>query len=288
MKFSNPRFTFAPKLDFTVKSTISISLIIFTLLAFGNVAAQAEDDTAKKLLALIDYIGGDYKNAVEADKVRNPNEYQEQLEFARRSLELFDQVKKADSDKASIESDLKVLVKHVEDKADPKTVTAIAHGIEKKIIDAYGIVPYPRQLPSLAAGRQLFMENCAQCHGPTGKGDGPGRESMNPKQPLPANFTDAEFMAGLSPFKAFNAISFGVDNTAMASFAALSEAQRWELAFYVLSLRFPADAAKTGEALMRKNPVPPELMGIATVSSLTNEELAEKLKEHFRDRKSVV
>src|ERR1043166_2166806 len=283
MKFSNPRFTFAPKLDFTVKSTISISLILFTLLAFGNVAAQAEDDTAKKLLALIDYIGGDYKNAVEAGKVRNPNEYQEQLEFARRSLELFDQVKKADSDKASIESDLKVLVKHVEDKADPKTVTAIAHGIEKKIIDAYGIVPYPRQLPSLAAGRQLFMENCAQCHGPTGKGDGPGRESMNPKQPLPANFTDAEFMAGLSPFKAFNAISFGVDNTAMASFAALSEAQRWELAFYVLSLRFPADAAKTGEALMRKNPVPPELMGIATVSSLTNEELAEKLKEHFRD-----
>src|SRR5437867_6685537 len=112
MKSSSPRFIFPLKLDLAAQAAIKIALILFfTLLVLANVSAQAADDSAKKLLALIDYIGGDYKNAVEAGKVRNPNEYQEQLEFARRSLELFDQIKKAEnSDKALIESDLKILI----------------------------------------------------------------------------------------------------------------------------------------------------------------------------------
>jgi mono/diheme cytochrome c family protein len=39
-----------------------------------------------------------------------------------------------------------------------------------------------------SAGRQVFMQNCAVCHGPEGKGDGPGAAGLNPK---PANFSDS-------------------------------------------------------------------------------------------------
>jgi mono/diheme cytochrome c family protein len=39
-----------------------------------------------------------------------------------------------------------------------------------------------------SAGRQVFMQNCVVCHGPEGKGDGPGSAGLNPK---PANFSDA-------------------------------------------------------------------------------------------------
>jgi high-affinity iron transporter len=258
-------------------------ILLFVLVLFPSSPALA-DDTARKLLALIDYIGSDYKNAVQAGKILNQDEYQEQLEFSKRSLELFDQLKEVDkTDKAGVEPDLKMLAKQIENKADTKMVGAVADSIKSKMMTAYHIVPYPRQLPSFEAGRLLFAQNCSQCHGEAGKGDGPGRQSMNPKQPVPANFTDAEFMSGLSPFKAFNAISFGVENTAMASFAALSEDQRWQLAFYVFSLRFSQDQAKSGEALLQKKKLPGELTDVATLSTLTDDQLSEKVKGYFTE-----
>ena len=257
------------------------ALILVALLAASTALA---DESAKRLLALIDYIDSDYKNAVQAGKILNASEYQEQLEFSKRVMELFQQLKQVDkSDKAGIEGDLKILVNQIESKADPKAVSGTATVIGKKIRDTYNIIPHPRQLPSFEAGKKLFAENCAQCHGETGKGDGPSRATMNPKQPLPANFTDPEFADGLSPFKAFNAISFGVENTAMASFAALSEEERWQLAFYVLSLGFSESQSKAGESLLQKNRVPAELTDVAALSTLTGSQLSDKLKAYFTD-----
>jgi len=256
--------------------------LVFVALLLASAAFA--DDSAKKLLALIDYIDSDYKNAVQAGKILNASEYQEQLEFSKRVMELFQQLKQVDkSDKAGIEGDLKILVNQIEGKADAKAVSGTATVIGKKIRDAYNIIPHPRQLPSFEAGKKLFAENCASCHGETGKGDGPTRITMNPKQPPPANFTDPEFVAGLSPFKAFNAISFGVENTAMASFAALSEDERWQLAFYVLSLRFSEDQSKDGASLLQKNPIPAELTAVAALSTLTGAQLSDKLKAYFPD-----
>jgi mono/diheme cytochrome c family protein len=33
--------------------------------------------------------------------------------------------------------------------------------------------PVPANPASIAAGRKIFMQRCAKCHGETGKGDGP-------------------------------------------------------------------------------------------------------------------
>ncbi|MGH7767725.1 MAG: FTR1 family protein, partial [Candidatus Binatia bacterium] len=162
-----------------------------------------------------------------------------------------------------------------------------ASGAKDKLIAAYKIVPYPRQLPSLAAGKKVFLENCAQCHGDSGRGDGPARSTMNPKTPPPANFTDADFMAGLSPFKVFNTATFGIDNTAMASFAALPEEQRWQVAFYVLSLRFSSEQAARGESLLQSKNLLAELTDLAALSTRTDEELTNKLKESFPDERQT-
>jgi high-affinity iron transporter len=255
------------------------AVVVLLILLFAASPAFAEDE-ARRLVALLDYLGSDYKNAVQDGKIINQDEFTEMQEFSKRTLELIKQLKA--TDKAGVEPSLKSLANQIENKADPKAVAELANGAKQKLIATYNIVPYPKQLPSLASGKAIYSENCTQCHGETGKGDGPSRSTMNPKTPPPANFTDGEFMAGLSPFKAFNAVSFGVENTAMASFAALSEDQRWQVAFYVLSLRFSADSAKAGASLLQSKNVTSDLTNVSTLATSSDEQLVEKLKPYAK------
>jgi high-affinity iron transporter len=236
-------------------------------------------DEARRIVSLIDYIGGDYRNAVQGGKIVNPDEYQEMSEFAARSLDLFRQLQSAEGDKAGIQKELNALAAHIKNKTGEDAVPELAQQIKDRLIKTYNIVTYPKALPSYPSARTIYLENCAQCHGEAGRGDGPGRESMNPKTPAPANFTDAEFMAGLSPFKVYNTTTFGIDNTAMSSFAALPDDQRWQLAFYVMALRFSADAASAGEAWLKGKTPPADFTSIATLATSSDDELAEKIKQ---------
>ena len=255
--------------------SLTLVFLVFLLFAASTVFA---DDEARRLVAVLDYVGSDYKNAVRDGTIVSQEEYQEMQEFTKRILELLNQLKEIDKgDKAGVEPTINSLASQIEKKGDATRVAELANNAKTKLISTYNIVPYPKTLPSLAVGKQVYDENCAQCHGVTGKGDGPGRETMNPKNPAPANFTDLERMASLSPFKAFNTATFGVEGTAMASFAALSEDQRWQVAFYVLSLRFSADSARAGAALLQSKNVPGDLTTVATLATSSNERLLEKL-----------
>src|SRR5260370_23650779 len=57
--------------------------------------------------------------------------------------------------------------------------------------------------------------------------------------PKPTNFLDRDQMGRLDPYKAFNAITFGVSGTALPSFSVLPEDDRWALAFFIFTLRQP-------------------------------------------------
>jgi high-affinity iron transporter len=259
-------------------------MLVATLLLFlASASSLWAADEAKRIVALIDYIGGDYRNAVQGGKVLNPDEYQEMSEFSARSLDLFRQLKSTEGDKAGIEKDLGALVAHIKNKTGDDAVPELAEKIKDRLIKTYNIVTYPQALPSYAGARTIYLQNCAQCHGESGKGDGPGRESMNPKTPAPANFTNAEFMTGLSPFKVYNTTTFGIDNTAMASFAALPDEQRWQLALYVLALRFSAESAAAGEAWLEGKSVPDDLVRVATLATSSDEDLSGRIKKLFPD-----
>jgi mono/diheme cytochrome c family protein len=57
-----------------------------------------------------------------------------------------------------------------------------------------------------AAGKALYAQYCATCHGPTGHGDGPVAATLNPR---PANHSDHVFMGGLTDEHLYQVISKG-------------------------------------------------------------------------------
>lgn len=55
-------------------------------------------------------------------------------------------------------------------------------------------------------GRETYQRNCAPCHGPEGRGDGPSAATLDPK---PRNHTDAEYMARLTDKQIADTIKMG-------------------------------------------------------------------------------
>ena len=55
-------------------------------------------------------------------------------------------------------------------------------------------------------GEETYRANCAPCHGPGGRGDGPSAASLNPP---PRDHTNAEYMANLTDKKIADTIKMG-------------------------------------------------------------------------------
>jgi mono/diheme cytochrome c family protein len=93
--------------------------------------------------------------------------------------------------------------------------------------------PLKPSADTIKKGKSLFSSNCAKCHGPGGKGDGP---DSDPKEPA-ADLTD-EFRADLNPdgvlyYKIWN----GHPPQMPAFKSKLTKNDVWTLVEYVKSLR---------------------------------------------------
>jgi len=89
---------------------------------------------------------------------------------------------------------------------------------------------------TLKAARGIYTEECAQCHGEQGKGDGPkARLHFS----APADLTDTRRMHSVTDGEIFYQISEG--RKPMPSFKKrLTEDQRWELVLLVRSFSAPS------------------------------------------------
>jgi mono/diheme cytochrome c family protein len=91
--------------------------------------------------------------------------------------------------------------------------------------------PLPPSDSNLKAARDLYRDECAQCHGDRGKGDGPESKMHSP---APADLTDAGRMSGVTDGEIFYQITMG--RRPMPSFKSrTTEDQRWQLTLLVRS-----------------------------------------------------
>ncbi len=100
---------------------------------------------------------------------------------------------------------------------------------------------------SLQAGRAIYEQQCAACHGINGQGNGPAAVWLYPK---PRNFSAGLFKIQSTPFGSlptdddlFNSVTRGLPGSSMPSFTYLPEAQRREVVQYVKYLTAYTNAA---------------------------------------------
>lgn len=112
----------------------------------------------------------------------------------------------------------------------------------------------PRATEALVVtGRELYAKaQCAECHGETGKGDGPSAGQLRDDGELPirpTDFTRGQFKGGSAVSDIFRTMTTGLDGTPMPSFGeTLSDDERWAISYYVLSFSAWADPL-TGKKL---------------------------------------
>ncbi len=92
--------------------------------------------------------------------------------------------------------------------------------------------PLAPSATTLKAARGIYMDECAQCHGERGKGDGP-EAAMH--SPAPSDITDVRHMNTVTDGELFYQISEG--RKPMPSFKKrLTWDQRWGLVLFVRDL----------------------------------------------------
>lgn len=246
---------------------VTLRFLLWVLVLLTTLQSKASDaERARLLIHTFNYLSGDYSHAVSNGKVIDEEEYEEMLEFCETAEE---QLKELSThwnteDATTVKKQVEDLVGLVKAKADASEVKAKASEAKLKVIAISGLKTFPNTYPNLSEGKKLFATECSKCHGKTGYGDGPEGAELNPS---PRNFHDAERINEIDAAHVFNTIRLGVEGTGMKSFPQLTDDEVWNLAFYVLSLRYyGANTDTTGIGTINL-----ETLSVKTDNQLKNE-----------------
>jgi mono/diheme cytochrome c family protein len=108
------------------------------------------------------------------------------------------------------------------------------HGIDPKYAALRNPLGATRQ--SLAAGKALFEQNCAVCHGAAGRGDGPGAKGLDPAPAVLAGLSRTGIAS--DGFYYWTISEGGIEfNSAMPPFkGTLEDEDIWKIVLYLRTL----------------------------------------------------
>jgi cbb3-type cytochrome c oxidase subunit III len=109
---------------------------------------------------------------------------------------------------------------------------------------------YPIVPPDLTNGAKIYAQECVQCHGSKGLGDGPRAGQLS--VPV-ASLGLSDFARQYSPAEWYNVVTKGNMEKFMPAFANLTDRQRWDVVAYAMSLSSPAEVINQGKSLYQEN-----------------------------------
>ncbi|MBA3525618.1 MAG: cytochrome c/FTR1 family iron permease [Pseudomonadota bacterium] len=224
--------------------------IVTLVLMLLGVAAPAHAATATEVQTtwrLLDYIAVDYREAVADGRVIDQLEYDEMIEFSATVATKLGALPATPS-KASLLTDSRALQSGIAAKAAPADIGRRAKALAGRLLAAYPVPLAPATAPDVARGAALYVQNCASCHGARGEGPPPAFAKLDPP---PIAFADRERARDRSVFGLYQVVTQGLEGTAMQSYAALPEEDRWAVAFYSGTLAY-GDAV-AGERIWRSD-----------------------------------
>ena len=249
------------------------------LVVFAFVLAQAAPAVAASITQevqtswrLLDYIGVDYREAVADGQVINALEYNEMIEFSATVSTKLAALPDHPAKRALVDG-AKGLDTAIARKASPAVVGQQAKSLADRLLAAYPVPLAPSRVPDLQRGAALYAENCASCHGTKGEG---AQGEFAKLDPPPIAFADRDRARERSLFGLYQVVTQGLEETAMQSYAALSEEDRWALAFHSGALGY-GDVA-SGERIWRDEPDVRALVpDMAALVALTPAELESRI-----------
>jgi high-affinity iron transporter len=206
-------------------------LFIVAMLPFHWPAAAlaASEDPSQRLLQMLDYVGVDYPPTVENGQIVDQVEYAEMQEFSGEILNLLKKMPEHEG-KNILLTNAEQVRDGIGQRAKGEDISRLTQALKEALISNYNIVVGPKKAPDMSNVQALFESNCSSCHGVTGYGDGPLAKGM---EPSPGNFHDISRQYTRSIYDLYNTITLGVPETPMASYANLSDEQRWALAMLI-------------------------------------------------------
>ena len=256
-------------------------LAVFAAFLFSGVSHASEADV-KRVWQILDYLAVDYAGAVKDGKVVSQSEYDEMKEFvltARTKIEALE----AKGEKAALIAQAIELEAAIGARAEASKVGTLSKALAKHLVAAYPVPLAPSNVPDVRLGAKVYAEHCASCHGMTGDGMGPVGKALNP---LPVAFTNKERARQRSLFALYQAVSQGIDGTAMPAFGQLSEDDRWAVATYLGTFAHDGAEVEKGKQVWAGEKAKAAVPNVDRFVGLTQNDLAELLGE--KDARSVM
>lgn len=230
-----------------VSLTIALAFAFAFALAFAPRLAAAEEPgeppelAARRMVHILGYVAADYGGAVEGGAITNQDEFDEQLLLLTDAAKIAARIQpavppppNAASPTLDLPADIAKVRGLVEAKASADAVAAAAGETRAALIRSFRLAQAPSSAPNAERGKAIYSEHCATCHGDTGRADTPRAATFTPR---PASFLDPAIGEAMTPFRVASTVRFGVSGTAMIPFTFLSEAEQWDVAFFVTGLR---------------------------------------------------